>query len=37
MVFQEIDGVETLSAYLLSAAVGIAFRVLKAGLVGSFR
>jgi hypothetical protein len=37
MVFQEIDGVEPLSSYLLSAVVGIAFRILESNLGGVFR
>jgi len=37
MVFQEIDGIAPLSAYLLSAAVGILSRALEAGLEGALR
>jgi hypothetical protein len=37
MVFQEIDGVAPLSAYLLSAAVGILSRALEAGLESALR
>jgi hypothetical protein len=37
MVFQEIDGVEPLTSYVLSIIVGIATRLLEVNLAGVFR